>query len=189
MVQASHPRIPLDVFQAELARKLAESTQRPLAAGWLGISWHGVRALVPLNQAAEIFNPLALQRLPHTQPWVQGVASLRGQLALVVDWVRLLGLHAPVATRTADDTVYWLQLNPALGLHAALCVDQLLGLRHAADVLPEPDARPSLGVLQTRLDRSGLRWVELDLLGLCQSPVFLDPRLPAFGAPPVRPPL
>lgn len=181
MAERTSTRIPLEVFQAELARKLAESAQRPLAAGWLGVSWRGVRALVPLHQAAEIFNPLALQRLPHTQPWVQGVASLRGHLAVVVDWVRLLGLQAQAHVRGGDDTVYWLQLNPALGVNAALCVDQLLGLRHAADMVRAPDADP--GSLPTCLDHQGQRWVALDLAALCQSPVFLDPRLPAFAQP------
>lgn len=179
-------RVSLQSFQAELARKLAESAERPLAAGWLGVSWQGVRALVPLTQAAEIFNPVALQRLPHTQPWVLGVASLRGGLTLVLDWVRLLGLPGQAPAAGADDTVYWLHLNPALGVSAALCVDQLLGLRTAGDMTLEPGAEPGLGVKHVCRDAQGQRWLELDLLALVASPTFLDPRLPAFaqaGAP------
>ena len=174
-------RLSLQTFQAELARKLAESAERPLAAGWLGVSWQGVRALVPLTQAAEIFNPVALQRLPHTQPWVLGVASLRGGLTLVLDWVRLLGLPGQAPVAGGDDTVYWLHLNPALGVHAALCVDQLLGLRAAHDMVVEPSADPEWGVKHRCRDAQGQHWVELDLLALTQSPQFLDPRLPAFA--------
>ncbi len=176
-------RPSLQQFQAELARKLADSVQRPLAAGWLGVTWRGVRALVPLTQAAEIFNPVALQRLPHTQPWVQGVASLRGGLTVVVDWVRLLGLQAQAPERGSDDTVYWVHLNPALGVEAALCVDHLLGLRGPDDmvaVLPGPLPQ---GLKRRCQGRDGHVWVELDLLGLCASPTFLDPRLPAFVRP------
>lgn len=176
-------RVPLQAFQAELARKLAESAQRPLSAGWLGVSWRGVRALVPLTQAAEIFNPTALQRLPHTQPWVQGVASLRGGLSVVVDWVRLLGLSAPAQTPGSDDTLYWLHLNPALGVQAALCVDQLLGLRDAQDMVVEPEQDLAPGIQQVCRDTDGHRWVALDLVALCESPVFLDLRLPAFALP------
>lgn len=175
-------RLSLQTFQAELARKLAESAERPVAPGWLGVSWQGVRALVPLTQAAEIFNPVALQRLPHTQPWVLGVASLRGGLTLVLDWVRLLDLPAQAPVRGAEDTVYWLHLNPALGVNAALCVDQLLGLRAAHDVVVEPGAAPVPGVQHTCRDAQGQRWFELDLLALTQSPAFLDPRLPAFAS-------
>lgn len=176
-------RITLEQFQAELTRKLADSAQRPLAAGWLGVAWQGVRALVPLAQAGEIFNPSALQRLPHTQPWVQGVASLRGGLTVVVDWVRLLGLQAQVKPLWGDqDVVYWVSLNPALGVGAALCVDRLLGLRGSNDhwtAEPQPAAHPALR--QGWRDAEGSLWYELDLAVLAQCPDFLDPRHPAFA--------
>lgn len=175
------PRQSLQAYQAELARKLAESAERPVAAGWLGVSWRGVRALVPLTQAAEIFNPTALQRLPHTQPWVMGVASLRGGLSVVVDWVHLLQLPAQAPALGAEDTLYWLHLHPALGVQAALCVDQLLGLRDVQDMVVAPGSTASLGIQQTCVDAQGQHWVELDLRGLCESSTFLDLRLPAFA--------
>lgn len=181
MAYTPAPRVPLQAFQAELARKLAESAHRPLSAGWLGVSWRGVRALVPLTQAAEIFNPTALQRLPHTQPWVLGVASLRGGLSVVVDWVRLLGLSAPAQTLGGDDTLYWLHLNPALGVQAVLCVDQLLGLRDAQGMVVEPAPQAVAGIQHVCRDAEGQRWVALDLVALCESPAFLDLRLPAFA--------
>jgi twitching motility protein PilI len=176
-------RIPLESFEAELARKLADSVNRPVAAAWLGVAWQGVRALLPLSQAGEIFNPVALQRLPHTQPWALGVASLRGGLAVVVDWVRLLELPVPMPARGDDDTVYWVALNPALGVGAALCVDRLLGLHDVAAF--EPDARPTdrPGVKRMCRDAQGQLWYELDVQALVASPRFLDPRLPAFAAP------
>lgn len=176
--------LSLQQFQTELARKLADSADRPVGTGWLGVSWQGVRALLPLAQAGEIFNPVALQRLPHTQPWVLGVASLRGGLTVVVDWVRLLGLTPTVPMHATElDTVYWVSLNPALGAGAALCVDHLLGLRNPADwvVLDGANAHP--GVQRTWRDEAGETWHELDLQALARSPDFLDPRLPAFVTP------
>ena len=174
-------RPDLSAFQADLARKLAESVQRPASPGWLGVSWHGVRALIPLAQAGEIFNPMPMQRLPHTQPWVQGVASLRGQVTLVIDWVRFLGLPAQAEVIGGEDTVYWVSFNPVIGVGAALCVDQLLGLYAAEGLKPEPTGDCPPGVRQLCQDASGQRWLELDLVLLAQSPAFLDPRESAFA--------
>lgn len=176
-------RIPLASFEAELARKLADSVNRPVAAAWLGVAWQGVQALLPLAQAGEIFNPVALQRLPHTQPWVQGVASLRGGMVVVVDWVRLLDLPLSAPTRGDEETVYWVNLNPTLGVGAALCVDRLLGLHDSTAFEPDVRSTDRTGVKQMCRDAQGALWYELDLKALVASPRFLDPRLPAFAAP------
>lgn len=177
-------RISLSDFQAELARKLAESTQRPMSAGWLGIAWQGVHALLPLSHAGEIFNPSALQRLPHTQSWVLGVTSLRGGLSVVVDWVRLLGLASQDTWHPAElETVYWVSLNPLLGVGAALCADHLLGLHGPADFHMDAQAPAHPAVRQLWRDGKGQTWHELDLVVMAQSPEFLDPRLPAFATP------
>ncbi|WP_180682384.1 chemotaxis protein CheW [Tepidicella baoligensis] len=176
-------RPSLQAFQDELARKLAESADRPLASGWLGVSWQGVRALLPLAQAGEIFHPTLLQRVPHTQPWVLGVTSLRGSLTLVVDWVRYLGLPRQTCLHDGDDTVYWISFSPSLGLGAALCVDRLLGLRTSADFVVDETEQCPAGVRQLCRDAQGQRWLELDLIAWAQSPAFLDPRLPAFARP------
>lgn len=181
MTHNQSARPTLQAFQAELARKLAESAQRPATAGWLGVSWHGVRALLPLGQAGEIFNPTPMQRVPHTQPWVMGVASLRGTVSVIVDWVRFLGLPAQAQTPGSEDTVYWVSFNPAIGVAAALCVDQLLGLHAASDLMPEDAGASPPGVRQFCRDAAGHRWLELDLVALAQSPEFLDPRSTAFA--------
>lgn len=184
MSGATTQRVPLADFQADLARKLAASAQRPVAAGWLGVSWRGVRALVPLTQVAEIAYPSALQRLPHGQPWVVGVASVRGGLALVVDWVRLLGLEAPNApSRWGQDSLYWLCLNPALGVQAAFCVDQLWGLREVQDIVFTPAPSPVPGAVQVGSDAEGQLWWQLDLQALCASAAFLDVRAPMLAGP------
>jgi twitching motility protein PilI len=176
-------RVSLSEFQAQLARKLAESAQRPVASDWLGISLRGVRALLPLAHAGEIFDPAVLQPLPHTQPWVMGVTSLRGGLQVVIDWVSLLHL-SPQAEQAAGDveSVYWVSFNPSLGVGAALCADHLLGLRAASGLTRAEDISTHATVRQAWRDAEGAIWYELDLALLAQSPEFLDPRLPAFAA-------
>lgn len=179
-------RTNVQAFQAELARKLAAATSAGVSADWLGVSWRGVRALLPLAQAGEIVQPMTMQRLPHTQPWVQGVASLRGGLTVVADWVAFLGLPGARAWDQPDPdaTPYWISLNPALGLGAALCVDRLLGLRTAADWgPPDPTWVPRPGVRQVFRDSDGTLWHEIDMAAMAQMPAFQDPRQPAFASP------
>lgn len=182
-------RLTLPAFQAQLARKLAQAADRPAAADWLGVSWRGVNALLPLAQAGEIFEPSALQRLPHSLPWVAGVASLRGALAVVIDWAQLLGLQ-PQACASADmdddGSRYWVSVNAALGVPAALCADRLVGLRNRAD-LQWLGARPLAdwpAVTGLWRDADGHPWYEIDLVLLSQVQAFLDIRAPATATRP-----
>lgn len=182
-------RLTLPAFQAQLARKLAQAADRPVAADWLGVSWRGVNALLPLGQAGEIFEPSALQRLPHARPWAAGVASLRGALAVVIDWSLLLGLQAPLTEAVeadSDGSSYWVSLNAALGVPAALCADRLGGLRNRSDLQwvgarPLPDWPAVTGWWR---DGDGRSWYEIDLVLLSQSPAFLDIRSPTVAARP-----
>lgn len=172
-------------YAAELARKLAESGQRSAQAGWLALGWRGAHALVPLAHAGEIFTPTPLQRLPQSQAWVCGVAALRGNILLVFDWAQLLGgAVAAQATPAALDTAgqYWVALNPALGVGAALCADHLLGLRYEQQGLefgPATDQPP--GVHRLARDAQGQQWLELDLPALCGQAAFQNLLLPGFS--------
>jgi len=175
-------RPSLQSFEAELARKLAESGQRPRQAGWLALGLQGVRALLPLAQAGEIFVPTPLQRLPHCQPWVLGVTDMRGTMSLVFDWVRLLGCTPQGSAPVEQAGAYWVGFNPAMGLHAALCVDRLHGLRHKNDLEFEPtQGRYLPGVDRMAFDAQGQQWLELDLHVLCASAAFQDLLLPGFA--------
>lgn len=176
-------RVTLQQFQDELARKLAESAHRPLAATWLGVSWQGVRALLPLTQAGEISNPTALQRMPHTKDWVLGVASVRGVLTVLVDWVRLLGLIPPATPTQGGELAYWVSLNEAMGVGAALCVDQLLGL-HGSEQWQVATTNAPLhpGIRQVWRDAQGDPWYELDLKTIVESAEFQDPSSSVFVA-------
>lgn len=129
----------LSAFQAALARRLAQVAREPLQPGWIGIGWRGVDALVPLPDAGEIVRPQPLRPLPHARSWVRGVASVRGAVVAVIDWVEALGL--PVAEAGAAPS-HWLTLASASGLPLALCVDRLPGLRGAAQLTPAAAADP-----------------------------------------------
>ncbi|MDO8274402.1 MAG: chemotaxis protein CheW, partial [Serpentinimonas sp.] len=157
-------RPSLQSFETELARKLAEAGHRPQQAGWLALGLQGVHALLPLAHAGEILAPTPLQRLPHSQPWVLGVADMRGTMCLIFDWVRLLGCAPQGPAPIEQAGAYWVGFNPAIETHAALCVDRLLGLRHANDLEFQPtEGRYLPGVSRLAFDAQGQQWLELDL--------------------------
>jgi twitching motility protein PilI len=179
-------RQSLQEFQARLAQRLADPAADAHGSDWLGIAWRGVHALLPLAQAGEVSSPVALQPVPHTAPWVMGVAALRGGIGLVVDWVALLGLarESPtVASAGADDdAMFWVSLGRGAGLSAALCADRLLGLHRRSGFvsLQEPSATDDDLLVRAWADATGQRWHEIDLWRLVQSPPFLHPHRPGF---------
>lgn len=181
-------RTSLQAFQEALLRKLADSAGQGLTVEWLGVGVGASRLLLSLRHLGEIAPLQPLQRLPRTAPWVLGVASLRGLLTVVADTRKLLDL--PVASLMAqlqggalaamgEAPGHWLSLNPALGVHAALQVDRLLGLHGARDLtVCEPPAGVSDHPALTRCwrDAGGQVWLELDVTLLAQLPAFLELR-------------
>ncbi|MFW5829790.1 MAG: chemotaxis protein CheW, partial [Planctomycetota bacterium] len=51
---------------------------------------HGERYGVPILTVEEIFRPLPVTPVPGCHPWIEGILSLRGQSAVVLDLRRLL---------------------------------------------------------------------------------------------------
>ena len=99
----------------------------------------------------------------------------KGGVFTVVDLARFLGLRqeAPAAQLQARLVAF----NAALGIHGALMVDRLEGLRHAADLQAADEstdnaARPAFALARWR-DAAGRWWQEIDLAALARSPQFL----------------
>ncbi|GAA4418262.1 chemotaxis protein CheW [Acidovorax lacteus] len=163
-------------LQARLAGRLQAAKGEDLSvSSWLAVEAAGQPYLLPLGQAGEIFPWTSTQPVPYTQSWFLGVANLRGGLVGVVD---LAGLMGQSATRTeqalADSSL--LAFNAALEVNAALLVDRLAGLRSVEafvrSELPAEDSPAYYGSVY--VDAQGVRWQELDLQALSQSPVFLS---------------
>ena len=110
-------------LQQRLAQRMQAAREAPQAANWLAVECAGLGLLLPLKQSGEIFTPVPLQAVPYTQPWMLGVANLRGGLHTVVDLAAFLGLRGPIPMTSAHRLV---SINPDLGINCALLVDQLL---------------------------------------------------------------
>ncbi len=161
-------------LQGRLAERLQDVQELGTTSGWLAVEVAGHGFLLPLAEAGEIFSPGAILAVPHTHPWFLGIANLRGTLTGVADLAGFLGLRerVPAAVREQARIVAF---NPALGINAALLVDQLVGLRHAEQLTPDgvPDPAAPAFVGGRWLDAQQQVWRELKLDALVRHEQFL----------------
>lgn len=159
-------------LQNRLAERLQVARTQHAARSWLAVECAGRGLLFPLAEAGEIFAPVPLLPVPHTQRWFLGVANLRGHLNGVVDLAAFLGLERVEDSRDGAQLVGF---NAALGLNCALQVDRLAGLRHDGQLTPEPvDAGPRPAFARGLFrDAGGRAWQELSLAALASEPSFI----------------
>ncbi len=170
-------------LQTRLAQRMqASREQQTQPANWLAVECAGVGLLFSLKQAAEIFTPVPLKAVPYSQPWLAGVANLRGGLFTVVDLGVFLGLRGaqePSSHTSRGDAAQmrFVSLNPDMNINCALLVDRLVGLRSEDQLVAEPPdpaagARPRFAGPRMR-DASGHAWQQLDLDALSKHEQFL----------------
>jgi len=164
-------------LQQRLAQRMQAAREQAQSASWLAVEAGGVPILLSLRQAAEIFTPVPLKAVPYTQPWLLGVANLRGGLHTVVDLAAFLGLREAGAGARAEASQNRLvTINPDININCALLVDKLLGLRADEQLQVESAeaqaGRPRFAGVQMR-DREGRRWQVLDLEALARHEQFL----------------
>lgn len=162
-------------LQSRLAERMqAVRTEQP-GVSWLAVDCAGQGVLFPLKQAGEIFETGHVMPVPHTQPWMVGVANLRGGLYAVVDLAGFLGLRTRPPEGPARDQSRLVALNGALGMNCAVLVDKLEGLRHAADMRREDGDdgdRPAFAATRWS-DAAGRVWQEIGLAELAGQQQFL----------------
>jgi twitching motility protein PilI len=163
-------------LQGRLAERLKQVRETAPTRNWLAVEACGHGFLLPLDQAGEIFSLVALQRVPHSQPWFLGVGNLRGQLHGVVDLATFIGMtRRPTLTDpTSKEAGRLVALNASLQLNSALLIDRLAGLRRPDDLtaVGAIGARPHFVVAQYQ-DAKGRLWSELDLVALASDEAFL----------------
>lgn len=158
-------RLDLREYQQNVLNRL----QHPEAAGshasTLGFEAGGSRWLVNMNDIGEVLPLPPLTHVPLTKSWYCGVANVRGTLYSISDFAAFIG--GPQTPRSAQSRV--LLTSPQLAANAGLLVDQVLGLRDAANWPREETAD---GV--SYRDEQGQIWRQLDVAGLLQRPEFLQ---------------
>ena len=124
------------------AAGLPESSD--VEAAWHGIAFRlGQQSLVvAMSEVSEILQAPATTRLPNVQPWVLGVANVRGRLLPLLDLNRFFGFSDAGQNRPGQPVLVMEQGEQTDGL----LVDALEGVQHFDDAdfsaeLPPIDAR------------------------------------------------
>ncbi|MBT9493413.1 MAG: chemotaxis protein CheW [Paucibacter sp.] len=149
-------------LQQRLAQRMQDAReQKTELANWLAVECAGYGLLFSLKQAAEIFTPVAIKPVPYAQPWLVGVANLRGGLFTVIDLAVFLGLREAGSVRSdqrADAAQTRLvTLNPDLNINCALLVDRLVGLRsdEQLTIVPAEPTEVARADAKPRIDETG----------------------------------
>lgn len=154
----------------------AESDDNPRQSG-IGFSLLGRRFIAPMGQIAEMLEVPASARLPGVQPWVIGLANVRGRLLPLFDMAIFFGGVALGQRRQQRALVVD---NDAM--YGGLVVDQAYGMQHftselyreSVDDVPDSVAPFVKGGY---VDSSGISWALFDMNAVANYPKFLNAAL------------
>jgi twitching motility protein PilI len=140
---------------------------------WLGARLGDQRVLLPLGEVGEVLKPPPLTRVPGAQPWLKGMAYVRGRLLTVVDLAGFLrgevttsGAGARLVALRHRQMALGLMVDAALGLQRFEQTDFVEGPGGLAPWV-EPYACGVYDVAETR-------WALLDLGAILTSPRLRD---------------
>jgi twitching motility protein PilI len=145
------------------------------SAEWSGVTFRiGSDYLVSqLGEVVEILEYPELSRMPLTQPWVHGVANVRGNLLPVIDLCAYLNGEASTLTTRTRVLVIDFQ-----GLYTGLVVDEVLGIKRFTDDEYTGSDPGAAACLQPWLQNGFLRgdqvWNIFNLHALARTPSFLQ---------------
>lgn len=142
---------------------------------WSGIGFKllGRRFVAPMGEVSEMLEVPGYTRLPGVQPWVRGVANVRGRLLPLCDLAVFLGdrIHSP----RKQQRVLILEDED---LYTGLLVDQVFGMQHFP--VDSFDSSPSLDQLSVAAYVDGCyrqqaqEWLVFSPLRLAQDANFLN---------------
>lgn len=142
---------------------------------WSGVAFRlaGNTLLAPMDQVIEILGFPVLSAVPLTQPWLRGIANIRGKLLPVIDINGYLGNEL---TQVTDKTrVLVIDYE---GLYSGLIVDEVMGLKHFLDEEYTEDEVDVDALLQPFIGcgyrRNKQIWGVFSLFALADSQEFLQ---------------
>lgn len=133
-------------------------TARPGGAGQnldaeMQLQWSGIgfslfdeHFIAPVGEVSEMLEIPISTRLPGVQPWVLGVANVRGRLLPLFDMAAFFGGKLSAAKK--QHRVLILERD---NIYAGLVVDQVFGMQHFPNETFEEQADSSLDAVQSCL--------------------------------------
>ena len=148
--------------------------KKEVSTEWSGIAFRlgGHDLLAPMDQVVEILDYPLLSAIPLTQPWVRGIANIRGNLLPVIDLDGCLGNE--LARITDKTRVLVIDYE---GIYSGLVVDEVMGLKHFLDEEYTEEADVA-AVLQPYTGhgyrRNGKTWGVFSLYVMADSQLFFQ---------------
>lgn len=166
---------------AELSKQHAKALPAQVDASprWSGIGFSllGSRFVAPLGQIAEMLEMPQYTKLPGVQPWVVGLANVRGRLLPLFDMPQFFG--AKPAAQRKQHRILVVDSN---NFYSGLIVDQAFGMQHftseryseTASGIP-PEVEPLVDGSYT--DAGGNTWAVMNIPALLQDARFINAAL------------
>lgn len=112
---------------ADYGRQKQQGVQESQDARWSGIgfTFAGFQFLAPLGEVAEVIPVPSSTAIPSVQPWMQGLANVRGRLLPLTSLA--IFLQMPEVAVTASSKVMIID-QPSI--YGGVIVDQVVGIQH-----------------------------------------------------------
>jgi twitching motility protein PilI len=162
---------------ADRSRRTAKGlpAQVDIKPHWSGIGFSllGRHFVVPMGEVSEMLEVPHYTRLPGVQPWVKGVANVRGRLLPVLDMGLFFGQR--LTGHRKNQRVLILETE---NLYSGLMVDQVFGMQH----FPMDTYKPASGNEDAQLEAlvsgsyelDGKPWSVFSLAVLAENPRFVN---------------
>ncbi|MCC5871710.1 MAG: purine-binding chemotaxis protein CheW [Gammaproteobacteria bacterium] len=165
-----------NVARSAAAFALPLPAREATVAPWRGLGFNvgGNRLVSELGQVLEVLAPPRVTPIPGVEPWVLGVANVRGRLLPVIDLCAYLGL-ANTTTRSE-----WRTLVVEDGdLYCGLLVEQSFGMLQFepqdAELGDDGKVEPGLArFLRGSFRQSARQWRVMDVRALVREPTFFE---------------
>jgi len=176
-VAESNPLFELlrDIEARSRQKALGLPSQIEVRQTWSGIGFRlgDVRLVAAFGEVNEILPFPQMTRVPSAQPWVLGLANVRGTLMPILDMGNFIeGRTTPIHRRSRI-----LVINRDK-LAAGLLVDEVFGLRHffeeeQTDMFPQI-SKELMGKLTGAYQQNDVYWGIFSIPQLCQDSVFKE---------------
>lgn len=165
---------------ADYARRSKQSAQGlpaqlDIKSSWSGVGFRlaGQRMVAPMGEVVEILKVPNFTRLPSVQPWVEGVANVRGRLLPLFDLEAFCGGH--LAQPKQRNRVLVIEMGE---LYAGLIVSEVYGMQHfMVDSYTEsvPEAlKPLQPYIPGAYEQMDWSWVVFSPYLLARDPRFFN---------------
>jgi twitching motility protein PilI len=117
----------LDLAQSSRAAAKGLPAQADIRPQWSGIGFSlmGSLFVVPIGEVSEMLEVPSYTHLPGVQPWVKGVANVRGRLLPVFDLAQFFGDR--LTSSRKQRRILILETET---IYTGLMVDQVFGMQH-----------------------------------------------------------